>query len=178
MKKPIFFLGTGERCADFEFFRPKRIASRIIGMGDVATLVERAEQKISQQEQIEAQKFFESNKFSFGDFLGQLDMMSKLGSLSSLARMMPGFASLKISQDQLDQGEVESRKFKALILSMTPKERAFHSLIEQSRKIRIAKGAGVNLAEVDSFLRKFEQSQQFAKIFKKMGKNGNPFGSR
>jgi signal recognition particle subunit SRP54 len=171
-KKPILFLGSGERPTDLELFRPERIATRIIGMGDVATLVEQAQDKIAQKEQDDIQKTISSGRLTFEDFIKQMDMMNRLGSLSTLVRFLPGASSLNLTPEIISKGEVESRKARALIQSMTLKERKMSKLAEVSRKQRIAIGSGLSLSDVDDFLKRFEQSQQFVKIFKKMGHFG------
>jgi signal recognition particle subunit SRP54 len=170
LKKPVIFAGTGEKIADFELFRPERMASRILGMGDILTLVEKAEAKIAQDEQKRLSSAFEQGKLTLQDFADQLDMMSRLGSLSTLIKYVPGASGLSISPEMLSKGEKELKKFKAIISSMTRKERLSPKLLNPSRKGRIARGAGVAVSDIDLLLAKFEQSQQFVKLFKKMGK--------
>ncbi len=169
LKKPILFLGTGEKVDQLEPFRPERIAGRMLGMGDVQSLVEQANQKIKQSEQQEAQKAFESGRFTLHDFAKQMEMMNRLGSFSQLMKYIPGVQG-QISPDQAQQAETEMCRFKAIINAMTPKERFNYKLLDGSRKGRIAKGAGVAVSEVNSLLKRFEQMQQYAKLFKRMSK--------
>ena len=125
--------------------------------------------KIKQSEQADAQKAFESGRFTLHDFAKQMDMMNRLGSFSQLMKYIPGVQG-QISQDQAQQAETEMRRFKAIINAMTQKERFNHKLLNGSRKGRIAKGAGVAVSEVNSLLQRFEQMQQYAKLFKRMSK--------
>ena len=170
LKKPILFLTTGEKPGDLETFRAERMASRIIGMGDVKTLIEKAEQKIKHSEQEALYKSFSKGKITLQDFASHIDMVNRLGSLSQVLKFLPGSGSLGISSDMLEKGEVEIKKFKAIISSMTPKERVYSKILDTSRKSRIARGAGVGVADVNALLTRFEQSQHFLKQFKKLGK--------
>lgn len=170
LKKPLLYVGTGEKLADLELFRPDRMANRILGMGDLQTLLERAEEKIKKSEQETLQKSFMQGKMNLNDFAQQLDMMSKMGSISQLVKYIPGMAGARISPEMLEKGEREVRRFKAIISSMTPKERIYPKILDSSRKQRIAKGAGVTVSEINVLLDRLEQSQQFVKMFKKLGK--------
>jgi signal recognition particle subunit SRP54 len=170
LKKPILFVGTGEKIDDFELFRPERMASRIIGMGDMMSLIERAQDKIKVHDQEAMNKSLSQGKMTLQDFAEQLEMVGKLGSLSSIMKYLPGAGSLAISQEMIQKGETEIKKFKAIINSMTPKERLRPKLLDGSRKNRIAKGAGVKIADVNMLLSRFEESQHFVKILRKMGK--------
>ncbi len=170
MKKPIIFVGVGEKIADLEQFFPERAASRILGMGDVVSLVEKVENAISLQEQESAQQSFAKGRMTLQDFAQQLEIMGKLGSLSQLMNYLPGGVATKMSPDDLDRGEKELVKFKAIISSMTPKERLDHRLLNGPRKQRIARGAGVDVADVNVLLDRFEQSQQYVKLFKKFNR--------
>lgn len=170
LQKPILFVGTGERVHDFELFRPERVASRILDMGDILTLVERAHEKIEVDQQKKMSQAFESGNLTLQDFADQLAMVSKLGSLSSLMKYMPGIGSLSLSPETVEKGEAELKRFKSIIASMTPNERLIPSILNKSRKQRVAKGAGVAVNDVDMLLAKFEQSKQFVKLFKKIGR--------
>lgn len=170
LKKPILFVAVGEKMQDLELFRPERMASRIIGMGDMISLVEKAQEKIKHSEQERMYDSMSQGKMSLHDFAQQLDMVGKLGSLSSIVKYLPNMGSLNISNDMLQKGEGEIKKFKAIIGSMTPKERIYPKILDASRKNRIAKGSGVTVADINTLLSRFEQSQQFMKFFKKMGK--------
>lgn len=170
LKKPILFVGTGEKVQDLEVFKPERLASRIVGMGDMMSLVERAQEKIKESDQEQFYKSMTQGKINLIDFESQLNMLGKLGSLSSLVKYLPGIGSFNISQDQLEQGEREMKLFKAIISSMTMRERTAPKILDQSRKERIAKGSGTKVANINALLERLEYSQQFAKVFKKMEK--------
>ncbi len=171
LKKPILYVGTGEKVDDIEQFHPERIAQRIIGMGDMMSLIEKAEAKIKQDEQKMLYESLSQGRLTLMDFAKQMEMMSQLGSLSSIVKYLPGAASLKLSPEMIEKGEVEIKKFKAIIGSMTPKERIYPKLLDASRKRRIAGGAGVAVSDINSLLQRFEQSQQLVKMFNKMDKN-------
>ncbi|MBT4855725.1 signal recognition particle protein [bacterium] len=162
-KKPILFLGTGEKIDDLEVFKPDRMASRILGMGDIESLIEKAQFKIKESEQKEAEKALRSGKFSLEDFAKQISMVDKLGSLSSLTKYMPGMGSM--SPEMVQKGQAEVGRFKAIISSMTPKERQNHKVLDASRRKRVAAGAGVEVSDINVLIERFEQSQQFVKLF-------------
>jgi signal recognition particle subunit SRP54 len=171
LKKPILYAAIGEKLGDLEAFRPERVASRIIGMGDIQTLLEKAEQKIKQSEQESMAKSFEEGRITLEDFAQHMDMVQKLGSLSSIMKYLPGMGAAKVTPDMIEKGEQEMKKFKAIVNSMTVKERRHPKVLDASRKKRIATGAGVAVTDVNALLTRFEQSQQFVKMFKKMGKD-------
>lgn len=162
-------MGVGEKIVDLEQFYPERAASRILGMGDVVSLVEKVESAISLREQESAQQSFAKGRMTLQDFAQQLEIMGKLGSLSQLMNYLPGGAA-KMSPNDLERGEKELVKFKAIISSMTLKERLDHRLLNGSRKQRIARGAGVDVTDVNVLLDRFEQSQQYVKLFKKFNR--------
>lgn len=170
LKRPIIFVTTGEKITDLEFFKPERVASRMLDMGDIQTLLEKAESNIEKEQQKHWASRVEKGKISLQDFADQLSMVGKLGSLSSLVKYLPGTGALKISDEAYEKGEVDLKKYKAIISSMTKKEKLIPNILNQSRKVRIAKGAGVQVEDVNALLTKFEQSQQMLKLFKKMGK--------
>jgi signal recognition particle subunit SRP54 len=170
LKKPIFFVGSGEKISDLEQFYPDRMAQRILGMGDVLTLVEKAQASITQQEQDKAHKAFVQGRLTLQDFADQLDMVGKLGSLSNIVKYMPGIAGEQVSPQMLEKGEQEMVRFRAIINSMTLKERQDHRILDGSRKMRIARGAGVVVADVNALLDRFEESQQYVKLFKNFGR--------
>lgn len=167
LKKPVLFMGTGEKLDTLELFRPERIAKRMLGMGDILTLVENAEEKIKHVEQESLEKSFRSGHITLDDFEKQLGMASRLGSLSTMIKYLPGMSSLNISNAQLEQSEKEMKKFRAIISSMTHKEKLNAKILDSSRKQRIAKGAGVSVNDINQLLQRFEQSQQFVKLLKK-----------
>ncbi len=157
--KPIYYVGMGEKLSDLEQFYPDRMASRILGMGDVMTLIEKAEAQIDEEKAAELTKKFKNNEFDFNDFLEQMQQMKKMGGLSSILSMMPGMglpADLEIDDDALKGTE-------AIIYSMTPEERTKPSIINPSRKRRIAAGAGVDISEVNRLIKQFEQSRKMMK---------------
>lgn len=168
LKKPIYFVGTGEKPTDFESFVTDRMASRMIGMGDVQTLLEKAEASIEKAEAQKMEQSLKTGSFTLDDFAKQLDMMGRLGSLSSIMRYIPGMNSKAVPQDALEKGEREMKKFKAIMSSMTKKERFYPEILNGSRKKRIARGSGVGVSDVSTLLDRFEQTKQFAKLFKGM----------
>jgi len=169
LKKPVIFIGTGEKPEDLEQFYPERVAKRMLDMGDLLSLAEKADEKIKKSEQEKMQKSFMSGTMTLQDFADQMGMMSRLGSMSNLMKYMPGMGSIKISDEQLEQGEREMKKFKAIISSMTPKERLVPAILNGSRKKRIAAGSGTQVQEVNLLLSRFEQMKQYVKLLKKMG---------
>lgn len=177
LKKPIICLGVGEKIQDIEWCRPDRMAGRILGMGDINTLIEKAQASIDKTEQDKASKAFLSDKMTLQDFADQLEMMSKIGSLSTIMNYMPGVQGKKITPEMIEQGDRQLKRFRAIIGSMTPKERRNSRLLDGSRKQRIARGAGVSPAEINNLLQQFEQMQQYAKLMKRFGGFGKIFGS-
>ncbi len=157
--KPIYYVGMGEKLSDLEQFYPDRMASRILGMGDVMTLIEKAEAQIDEEKAAELTKKFKNNEFDFNDFLDQMQQMKTMGGLSSILSMLPGMglpADLEIDDDALKGTE-------AIIYSMTKEERTKPSIINPSRKRRIAAGAGVDISEVNRLVKQFEQSRKMMK---------------
>lgn len=167
-KKPIMFMGTGEKLGDLEQFYPDRMASRILGMGDMQSLAERLEATIKTADQESAQNAFMQGKMTLQDFADQIGMINKIGSLETIARYLPGVGGAGMDKSTLARGEEDLNKFKAIISSMTQKERLCPRIIDASRKARIAKGAGVGVADVTLLLTRFEETLQYAKLFKKM----------
>ena len=158
--KPIKFIGTGEKMEDLDPFYPERIASRILGMGDVVSLVEKAQEAFDQKEAERLQKKMEKNTFDLQDYLDQLESMNKLGSVDKLIEMIPG-AKGNISEDDINLKELEREK--AIIRSMTRFERSNYRIIGPSRRKRIAKGSGTSVADVNRLLKKFEKSKLMMK---------------
>lgn len=154
--KPILFIGTGEKTEDFEPFHPDRIASRILGMGDVVSLVEKAQQTVDAQEAERMQKKMMRNEFTLQDMLEQLQSVEKMGSMSQILDMMPGLAG-QISEDQIDKAGMKHQK--AIIQSMTLKERRNHLIIGPARRKRIAKGSGTSVQEVNKLIKQFEKTK-------------------
>ena len=160
--KPIFYAATGEKLSDLEQFYPDRMASRILGMGDVMSLIEKAQAEIDEDKAKEMEQRFKKNQFDFNDYLESMSQMKKMGGLSSLMSMMPGIGA-QVKNLDMDQGEKAMAKTEAIILSMTPKERANPDLLNPSRKRRIAQGAGVDISEVNRFVKQFEQTKKMMK---------------
>jgi len=170
LKKNIILIGTGEKPDDYELFYPERMASRILDMGDLNTLLEKAEEKIKKSEQKNLHSAYKRGKLTLEDFAQQLGMIQRLGSLNTIMKYMPGVSAQNISDDMINQGQVQMNRFKAIINSMTPKERKNHRILDNSRKNRIARGAGVPVKDIDLLLQRFEQMQQYVKLFKRMGR--------
>src|ERR1019366_5727277 len=164
--KPIKFMGTGEKLDEFEPFHPERMASRILGMGDVVSLVERAAEAVDLDEAKRLEEKLRKGQFSLEDFLGQMRAMKKLGSLESLVGMMPGGAEA-IKRVDMNKKEKEFKRMEGIICAMTLQERRAPQILNAKRRIRIAKGSGVQVSEVNNLLNHFNQMQQ---AMKKMGK--------
>jgi signal recognition particle subunit SRP54 len=165
--KPIKFMGTGEKLDEFEPFHPERMASRILGMGDVVSLVERAAEAVSENDLKRMEEKMRKGEFSLEDFLDQLRQMKKLGPLENVMKMLPGGAEMLKQQGDLSKQEKEFRHMEAMICSMTIKERRNPALLNAKRRIRVAKGSGVTVTELNTMMNKFGQMQQ---MMKKMGK--------
>ena len=176
--KPILYAGMGEKLSDLEQFHPDRMASRILGMGDVLSLIEKAEAEIDKDAAIELSKKVKKAAFDFNDYLTSMEQMKKLGGLTSILGMMPGINSSQMSQLE---GAIDDKKLahiEAIILSMTPAERENPKLLNPSRKHRIAAGAGLDIAEVNRFIKQFEQSKKMMKQMPNMmgkGRRGRRF---
>jgi len=160
---PIKFVGVGEKSDDLEAFQPERMVSRILGMGDVLTLIEKAEEQFSDEEARDMEEKFLKAQFTLEDFMKQIKMIKKMGSLSSLVKMIPGMPR------DMDVDESQLIRVESIIQSMTPRERRYPAIIKASRKKRIASGSGRSVAEVNQLLRQYEVSK---KMMKKMGKGG------
>jgi len=163
LKKPIIFVGEGEKLTDLHLFHPDRAADRILGMGDIRTLMEQVEEKISAHEQEKVETSINEGTFSLQDFADQMEVISKLGSFSSLLKYMPGM-STRLSPEMIQKGEGELVKLRAIIASMTVKERLNAKILNSSRIDRIAQGAGVSAADVTNLLKRFEEVKQYVKL--------------
>ena len=161
--KPIKFTGVGEKIGDIEPFYPDRIASRILGMGDVLSLIEKAQEAVSEEQAKEMEKKFRENSFTFDDYLVQLDNIKKMGNIKDLLGMIPGLGS-KIKNLDIDEKQMQTNK--AIIQSMTPKERRNPEIIKASRRQRIASGSGTTVQQVNQLLKQFEQSKEMMKQLK------------
>ncbi|MDR2193359.1 MAG: signal recognition particle protein [Treponema sp.] len=168
--KPIKFTGVGEKPEDFEPFHPERMASRILGMGDIVSLVEKAQEVIDRNEAIALQKKMEKETFTLEDWLTQLQSVKKMGSLQSMLDMIPGMSG-QINEQDIDKANLKSQE--AIILSMTKKERANHLIIGPGRRSRIARGSGTSVAEVARLLKQFEKMKTMMKKMSKMSKKPN-----
>jgi signal recognition particle subunit SRP54 len=171
--KPLKFTGTGEKPEDFEPFHPERIAGRILGMGDVVSLVEKAQEVIDQKEALELQKKMEKENFTLDDWLNQIRSLKKMGSLQKMLEMIPGMQG-QISEDDINKEELKSQE--AILSSMTRKERDNHLIIGPPRRSRIARGSGTSVAEVARLLKKFEKMRVMMKKMAKGAKGGVPPG--
>jgi signal recognition particle subunit SRP54 len=174
--KPIKFMGVGEKPEDFEPFHPERMASRILGMGDVVSLVERAAEAVDIDEAKRLEEKMRKGQFSLEDFLEQMRAMKKLGSLQSIVGMLPGGDQIK--PEELDAQQKEFKRMEGIICAMTPKERQNPNLLNAKRRVRIANGSGVKVAEVNTLMNKFAQMQQMMKKFGKMQKMMGRMGGK
>ncbi len=164
--QPIKFMGVGEKLEDFEPFHPDRMAQRILGMGDVVSLVERAAEAVDQEKALALEEKMRKGSFTLDDFLTQLREMKKMGPLESLVGLLPGGADMVKGAD-LSKSEKEFRRMEGILCAMTPKERATPQILNARRRQRIARGSGVTVAEVNSLLRKFEEMRE---MMKKLGR--------
>jgi signal recognition particle subunit SRP54 len=171
--KPIRFAGVGEKLEDFEPFYPERMATRILGMGDVVSLVEKAAEAVDLDDAKRMEEKMRKGQFTLEDFLEQLRQMKKLGSLESIVGMLPGGAEMLKQQGDLSKQEKEFKHMEAMICGMTPQERRSPQILNAKRRVRISKGSGVTVTEVNSMLNKFAQMQQ---MMKKMGKFSKMMG--
>ncbi len=168
--KPIKFVGTGEKLDELEPFYPDRMASRILGMGDVLTLIEKAQTQYDEKQAVALAQKMKENSFDLNDLLENMQQIRKMGPLQQVLGMIPGVSN-KIKDEDAQQGEKELKKVEALINSMTPRERAKPSVINPSRKRRIAAGSGTRVEDVNRLLRQFEQMQKMMKQFGNMGRS-------
>lgn len=161
--KPIKFSGVGEKIGDLEPFYPDRIASRILGMGDVLSLIEKAQEAVSEEDAKKLEKAFKENSFTFEDYLNQMENIKKMGSLKDVIAMIPGLSS-KVKNLDIDENQLKRNK--AIIQSMTPKERRNPELIKSGQRKRIADGSGTTIQDVNTLLRQFEQTKEMMKMMK------------
>ena len=166
VSKPIKFIGTGEKMEALDVFHPERMADRILGMGDVVSLVERAQEQFDMEEAKRLEKKIKKNQFDFNDFLGQIQQIKKMGNIKDLAAMIPGVGKA------IKDVEISDEPFKnieAIIYSMTPKERQHPEILNQSRRMRIAKGSGTDIQEVNKLIKQFDQTRKMMKMVSGMG---------
>jgi len=167
--KPILFASTGEKLEQFERFHPDRMAQRILGMGDVMSLIENAERQIDQTEAAELERKLRRNELDLDDFLAQLKMIRKMGPLTSLLGMIPGLGGAQLSNMNLDERELD--RIQAIIQAMTPEERRKPELIKGSRRLRIARGSGTSVQQVNRLVKQFSQMR---KVMKQVGRGKTP----
>jgi signal recognition particle subunit SRP54 len=167
--KPILFASTGEKLEQFERFHPDRMAQRILGMGDVMSLIEQAERQFDESEALELERKLRRNEFGLDDFLDQLKTIRKMGPLTSLLGMIPGFAGHQLKDLKVDERELD--RIQAIILSMTPEERHRPELIKGSRRLRIARGSGTSVQHVNRLVKQFGQMR---KVMRQMGRGKMP----
>jgi signal recognition particle subunit SRP54 len=169
--KPIKFIGTGEKSDALEAFHPERMASRILGMGDVLTLIEKAVEQVSLEDSVALEKKLKKDQFTFEEFLDQLKMIKRMGSVSSLMGMIPGLNKIAKQVDPEKQ-EAELKRIEAIILSMTPQERRNHEILDGSRRRRIALGSGTKVEDVNKLVKQFVEMRKVMKQLMKMGPGG------
>ncbi|MDP8910930.1 MAG: signal recognition particle protein, partial [Actinomycetota bacterium] len=167
--KPIKLVSVGEKLDQLEYFHPDRMASRILGMGDVLTLIERAEAAVEEDEKEEMERRMMRGEFTFDDFLRSYKMLRRMGPVQGLLKMIPGLGKQLDGLDQVDERQLA--RVEAMILSMTPRERAFPHVIDGKRRLRIANGSGTSVQQVNQLL---ESRKQMAKMMKGMGKGQMP----
>lgn len=178
--KPILYVGMGEKLSDLEQFYPDRMASRILGMGDVLTLIEKAEAEIDEDKAKEMSRKLKKAQFDFDDFLESTQQMKKMGGFSGILNMLPGMGGmgglgkkgLQLDDNQAEEAEKKMARMEAMIYSMTPEERREPELLNPSRKHRIAKGAGVDISEVNRMVKQFNEMKKMMKMMGKGGKKG------
>lgn len=169
---PVKFVGMGEKLDALEQFYPDRLVSRILGMGDVLTLVEKAHAAIDLKDAERLTQKLKKNQFDLEDFLEQMQQMKKLGSLESIMNMIPGMGKMMKQAKGAQPSEKEMKRIEAIIRSMTPAERADHGIINGSRRLRIAKGSGTSVQEINLLIKRFTEAQKMMKQFSKMGPKG------
>lgn len=177
--KPILYVGMGEKLSDLEQFYPDRMASRILGMGDVLTLIEKAEAEIDEEKARQMSQKMKKNQFDFEDYLESMKQMKNMGGLGSIMNMLPGLGGMGgmgrmkgLSEEQTSQAEKNMARMEAIIYSMTPAERRNPDILNPSRKHRIARGAGVDISEVNRMVKQFGEMKKLMKQFGKGGKKG------
>ncbi len=161
--RPVLYVGMGEKLSDLEQFYPDRMASRILGMGDILTLIEKAEAEIDQEKAREMEQKFKKAEFGFDDYLESMNQMKKMGGLSSVLSMMPGIGGSQLEEIENAMDEKKMARIEAIIYSMTPAERSNPSILNISRKRRVADGAGVDIGEVNRLVKQFEQTRKMMK---------------
>jgi signal recognition particle subunit SRP54 len=173
--KPIKFIGVGEKLSDLEAFHPDRMSSRILGMGDVLTIIEKAQAVVDEKKAAELEKKLRKNAFTLEDFRDQMIQIRKMGSMSDLIKMIPGMGNMKqLKNMEVDENELV--KIEAIINSMTPQERRQHTLIKGSRRKRIAKGSGTSVQDINKLLKNYTQIMKMIKKLNQGGMRGMGMG--
>ncbi|MGH2958817.1 MAG: signal recognition particle protein [Solirubrobacterales bacterium] len=170
--KPIMYASVGEKLDQFEVFHPDRMADRILGMGDVMTLIEKAESQIDEETALDMERKIRKNELTFDDFLEQMKMMRKMGSLSSILGMMPGIDKKALKNINIDEKELD--RIQAIVLSMTPQERSNPKIINGKRRVRIANGSGTSVQQVNKLIKQFSEMKKMMKRMSGKGKKGMP----
>lgn len=170
--KPIKFIGTGEKLDALDIFHPDRMASRILGMGDVLTLIERAEQQYDEEEAAALEKKIQKNQFTLEDFLEQMGQIRKMGGMRKVIGMLPGMNGQRVSEDDIERSEKEFVKMEAIIRSMTPAERADPRILNASRRRRIAKGSGQPVSQINQLIKRYDEARKVMKQFTKPKRKG------
>ena len=170
--KPVKFVGLGEKLDALEVFHADRLVSRILGMGDVLTLVEKAQSVFDEKESARLQQKLKKSQFDLDDFRSQLQQLKKMGSIESIMGMIPGMGKMMKQMQGAQPSEKELKRIEAIIDSMTAKERADHGIINGSRRLRIAKGSGTTVQEVNLLLKRFTEAQRMVKQLQKLGPKG------
>jgi signal recognition particle subunit SRP54 len=173
--KPIKFMGVGEKLDALELFHPERMASRILGMGDVLSLIEKAQEAIDEKKAQELQKKLLKDSFTLEDFREQLQQIKKMGSIDQILSMIPGMSKLKLPKD-IQAGEKDLGRVEAIINSMTREERRHPDILNGSRRLRIAKGSGTTVQDVNQLLKQYLQTKKMLRTFRKGGMKGLPRG--
>ena len=163
------FIGVGEKFDALEPFHPERMASRILGMGDMLSLIEKAQESYDEEQAAKLEKKFRKNEFTLEDYLDQMEQMNKMGGLSKLIEMMPGMGGKKVTDDEIEKGEKELKQMQAIIYSMTPEERQNPQVLNASRRKRIAAGSGQPVSKINSLIKKYEDTKKLMKQFTSPG---------
>ena len=167
--KPIKFVGSGEKMEDIEPFYPDRMASRILGMGDVLTLIEKAQETFDEEKAAKLEKKIKKNEFTLEDFLDQMGQITQMGGLGKMIGMLPGLGANKVSDEDIEKGEQEFKQMEAIIYSMTIEERRNPSLLNASRRKRIAAGSGQPVSKINNLIKKYEDTKKLMKQFSNPG---------
>ena len=167
--KPVKFMGVGEKFDALEPFHPERMASRILGMGDMLSLIEKAQESFDEEQAAKLEKKLRKNEFTLEDFLEQLGQVKKMGGIGKMLDMMPGMKNKNVSDSDIEKSEQEFRQMEAIIYSMTPEERRNPQVLNASRRKRIAAGCGQPVSKINSLIKKYEDAKKLMKQFSNPG---------